>query len=65
MSVEELEKAIIKLSSHERARLLRLLAEMDDAEWDRQFEEDVKAGKLDALADEAIAEHEKGLTREL
>jgi SOS-response transcriptional repressor LexA len=65
MSVDEIEKAITKLSSKERARLLKLLEEMDAAEWDRKFEEDVKAGKLDKLADEAIAEHKKGLTREL
>jgi len=65
MSVYEIEKAIPKLSSQERTRLLKLLAELDGAEWDRQFEEDVKAGKLDTLADEALAEHEKGLTREL
>lgn len=65
MSVEELEKAIVKLSSQERARLLKMLAEMDEVEWDRQFEADVKAGKLDKLAEEALAEHKKGLTREL
>jgi hypothetical protein len=65
MSVDEIEEAIPKLSSQERTRLLKLLAELDDAEWDRQFEEDVEAGKLDKLADEALAEHKKGLTREL
>jgi hypothetical protein len=65
MSVDEIEKAITKLSSQERTRLLKMLADMDEAEWDRQFEEDVKAGRLDKLADEALAEHKKGLTREL
>ncbi len=65
MSVEELEKAIVKLSSKERARLLKLLADMDAEEWDRQFEADVKAGKLDKLAEDALTEHKKGLTREL
>jgi hypothetical protein len=65
MSVDEIEKAIPKLSSEERTRLLKLLEEMDAAEWDRQFEEDVKAGKLDKLAEEALEEHKKGLTREL
>lgn len=65
MSVEEIEKAIPKLSSKERARLLKLLADMDADEWDRQFEADVKAGKLDKLAEKALAEHKKGLTHEL
>jgi len=65
MSVDEIEEAIPKLSSQERTRLLKLLAELDNAEWDRQFEEDVKAGRLDKLADEALKEHKKGLSREL
>ena len=33
--------------------------------WDRQFEADVKAGKWDKWADEALEEHKKGLSREL
>ena len=28
--------------------------DFDTAAWDKQFEEDVAAGRLDALADEAI-----------
>ncbi len=46
MSVDEIEKEITKLSSQERTRLLKLLAEMDEADWDRQIEEDAKNGKL-------------------
>jgi hypothetical protein len=65
MSVEEIEKAIPGLSSKERARLLKLLAEMDEAEWDRQFEANVKAGKLDKVAEEALAAHAAGKTKPL
>ncbi len=65
MSVDEIEKAIPKLSSKERARLLKLLEEMDADEWDRQFEADVKAGKLDKLAEEALAAHGAGKTKPL
>lgn len=61
MSVEELEKAITELSSQERTRLLRLLEEMDAAEIER----DVKAGKFDKLAEEALAEHAAGKTKPL
>lgn len=33
--------------------------------WDEQIARDVAAGRLDALADEALAEFRAGLTREL
>jgi hypothetical protein len=35
----------------------------DWAAWDRQFEQDIRAGKLDALADEALREHAAGKTK--
>jgi hypothetical protein len=54
MSVDEIEKALPKLSSQERARLLKLLEEMDADDWDRQIEEDAKSGKLDKLAQKAL-----------
>jgi len=65
MSVEELEKAITKLSSKERARLLKLLEEMDADEWDRQIEEDAKNGKLDKLAKQALDDVKAGRFRKL
>jgi hypothetical protein len=34
--------------------------EFDAAEWDRQFERDVAAGRLDALADEALTDLDNG-----
>ena len=33
--------------------------------WDSQFEKDVKAGKLDELANQAIADFEAGKCREI
>jgi Mg/Co/Ni transporter MgtE len=65
MSVEELEKAITKLSSKERTRLLRLLEEMDAAEVDANLERDIKAGKFDQLAEQALADHKAGKTKPL
>jgi hypothetical protein len=65
MSVEEIEKAIVKLSKKDRAKLLAWLAEMDAAEWDRQIEADIKAGKFDKLAEKALAEHKAGFSRKL
>ena len=40
-------------------------AEFDAAEWDRQLEEDVASGKLDRLADAALADHNAGRSRTL
>lgn len=51
--VEELEKQIEQLSAVELAEFRRWYAEFDAQVWDRQFEADVKAGKLDALAEKA------------
>lgn len=65
MSIEEIERAIVKLSKRDRAKLLAWLAEMDAAEWDRQIEADIKAGKFDKLAEKALAEHKAGLSRKL
>lgn len=65
MSIDELKKAITKLSSKERARLRALLEEMDAAEFDANIERDVANGKLDKLADAALREHREGRTRGL
>lgn len=65
MSIEELEKAITELSLKDRARLLAWLEELDAAEFDAKIERDIKAGKFDRLADEALADHAAGKTRPL
>ena len=65
MSVDEIEKAIIKLSPEERARLRAWLEEMDSDEWDRQIEADAKSGKLDKLIEASEAEFRAGRFREI
>jgi hypothetical protein len=65
MSVEELEKAIAKLPSDELARLRAWFDEFAANEWDKQIERDIKAGKFDKLAEEALADHKAGLSRKL
>jgi hypothetical protein len=42
-----------------------LVIEFDADAWDRQFEEDVSAGRLDALADEALLDLREGRITEL
>jgi hypothetical protein len=63
--VQALEKRISALSAEELAELRQWFAEFDAAAWDHQLERDVKAGKLDALADEALRDHAAGKSTEL
>jgi hypothetical protein len=58
--VESIEKQIEKLSSEELAKFRMWYATFDAEAWDRQFEADAKAGKLDALADIALRSHSSG-----
>ena len=48
-TVAEIREAIRKLPSKEVWQLAAELREHLDALWDKQFEEDVKAGRLDDL----------------
>ena len=63
--VKELEKQIEQLSAAELAEFRRWYAEFDAQVWDRQFEADVKAGRLDALAEKALRDHAAGKSTEL
>ena len=65
MSVEEIKSAIDKLPFEERARLMRLLFNWQDDEWDRQIAADVAAGKLDKLFAEVDEDIKTGRLREM
>ena len=54
-----------ELSSEELAKFRQWFAAFDAEAWDRQFEADVKAGKLDALADRALRDHAAGKSTKL
>jgi len=63
--IEKLEREIRGLRAKELATFREWFAAFDAAAWDQQLEEDVKAGKLDALADAALADHRAGRSRKL
>jgi hypothetical protein len=63
--VESLEQEIRKLSPQELAELVTWLQEYDAELWDRQFEEDVRAGRLDRLAKKALESYHAGKHTEL
>ena len=58
--VEEIERAVSQLSPEELAVFRAWFAEFDAEAWDRQFETDVAAGKLDTLAEEALQDLREG-----
>jgi hypothetical protein len=59
-TVKEIEEAVANLPKPELDKF-RLWFEKFDAEvWDKQFEDDVRKGKLDQLADQALKDFEEG-----
>jgi hypothetical protein len=65
MSVEELAKAVAELTPDKLTKFRAWFEKFDSDAWDRQIEGVIKAGKWDTLANEAIEEHRKGLTKKL
>jgi hypothetical protein len=63
--LEELVNEVQQLSRQELAAFRDWFRKYDSDEWDREIEEDILSGRLDKLANEAIAEHKNGRTKEL
>ncbi len=64
-TLEQIEAAILTLTSDDFEKLRRWFLDLDYHRWDKQLEQDVAEGKLEALADEAIAEFEAGNCQEI
>ena len=64
-TVPEIERAIRELPPEELAKFRQWFAEFDAVLWDRQIEEDIAAGRLDRLADEALDDLRNGHCKEL
>jgi hypothetical protein len=62
--VEKIESQIGELSSAELAAIRDWFAEFDASAWDRQFEADVKAGKLNSLAEKALNDDAAGRSKQ-
>ncbi len=63
--VKEIEEAVANLPEDELSLFRTWFAEFDASIWDEQFERDAESGKLDSLADEALAAFKKGECKEL
>ena len=65
ITVEELEKLITQLPQDQLRKFRAWYEKFDSDVWDEQIEKDVASGKLDALAEAAIAEHRVGRSKKL
>jgi hypothetical protein len=64
-TIQEIEDAIRQLSCEDLAAFRAWFAEFDAGLWDRQMEKDISAGRLDALAEEALEDLRDGRCTEL
>jgi hypothetical protein len=62
-TVQEIKQAIEQLPKEDFWKLSAWVIERQESEWDRQIEEDVRAGRLDELSQAAIADLKAGRTR--
>jgi hypothetical protein len=64
-TVQEIKDAVQQLPPDELAAFRAWFAEFDAVAWDRQFEADVAAGRLEKLADEALTDLHEGRCTDL
>ena len=59
-NLEEIEKAVKELTQEEFAQFREWFENLDASLWDEQFEDDVKKGRLDKIAEEALRDYGEG-----
>ena len=59
-TIQEIQTAVSELSSEELSVFRAWFAEFDAKVWDQEFEQDVAAGRLEALAEEALRDLREG-----
>jgi len=64
-NIQEIESAILLLSKDDLTNFRNWFDKFDAKLWDKQFENDVKSGKLDNLANRAISDFQSGKCKEL
>jgi hypothetical protein len=64
-TIHEIEQAVRGLNPQDLAMFRAWFAEYDADAWDRQFEQDVAAGRLDQLAEEALSDLREGRCTDL
>ncbi len=64
-TIQEIQTAVSQLSAEELSVFRTWFAEFDAKVWDQEFEQDVAAGRLDALAEEALRDLREGRCTDL
>ena len=64
-TAEDIEKAVENLAPLELARFRAWFEAFDAQQFDAAIERDARSGKLDTLANEALAAHRGGRSRDL
>ena len=64
-TVEDIEKAITQLPQDKLREFRSWYEKYDSDAWDEQIGIDAAEGKLDALAEAAIADHEAGKSKKI
>ncbi len=64
-TADEIKQAVLSLPEAEYTKIMDWLHELAEDEWDRQFEEDVLAGRLDFLKAEVEKAKQEGKLTEL
>ncbi|MFL5317048.1 MAG: hypothetical protein ACJ8A0_18465 [Microvirga sp.] len=64
-TIQDIEQAVAQLAPHELAAFRTWFEAFDADRFDEKIERDAASGKLDQLANEALANHRKGRSREL
>ncbi len=62
-TLREIEEAIDRLPREQIFALSEWLQQRVEAQWDHQFEADVESGRLNDMAQKAIAEHRAGKSK--
>ena len=64
-TLEDIEKAVAELPPDQLVRFRAWFEEFEAARFDQRIERDAKAGRLDQLAEQALADFRAGRAREL
>lgn len=63
--VKKIQQTVLTLSDDDFRELYRWIVELDHQKWNKQIEEDSDRGFLDDLADQAVADYKRGLSKRL
>ncbi|HEX4996867.1 MAG TPA: hypothetical protein VFY29_01495 [Terriglobia bacterium] len=64
-TLQDIEKAVQDLSPEQLTAFRAWFVEYDQALWDKELVRDVESGRLDSLADEALADLQDGRCTDL